>query len=194
MVDQAKSARNQVVANIVTTETIIVGTVDLPILSVPATGQAAFNVRLLDLLNNPRLGSVQADRIRDSVVLTAASILPPDGPPIAVAARELFVRPESIICAYEHDAARRPGDLAFNEKQPQRPERVVVITSNGLLLEGTFLGGANTLAAPKQKRFVALVDATLAQADRPQTRLVVPFIALNYDAIVAFNSGEGAVR
>ena len=193
MPEPAKDTRNQVVANFVTTDTIIMGTVHLPVVAMPAAGQATYNVRLLDLLNNPRLGSVQADRVRDSIVLTDVSLLPREGPGIQVG-RELFVRPESIICAYEHDAVRRAGDLAFNEKLLQRPERVVVVTSNGLHLEGTFVGGANTLAAPKQKRFLPLVDATLGHTDRPETRLAVPFLALNYDAIVAFSKGDGEVR
>ena len=48
--------------------------------------------------------------------------------------------------------------------------------------------------APRQKRFLPLVDATLGHTDRPETRLAVPFLALNYDAIVAFSKGEGEVR
>jgi hypothetical protein len=191
--EPAKEVRTSVVANIVTAETIIVGTIELPTVAVPSAGQSAYNVRLLDLLNNPRLGSVQADRVRDSIVLTDVSVLPKAGPGLQVAG-ELFVRPEGIICAYEHDAARQAGDLAFNEKMPQRPERVVVITSNGLYIQGTFLGGTNTLAAPKQKRFVPLIDARLGHTDRPHTRLAVPYMALNYDAIVAFSKGAGAVR
>ena len=180
-------AANSVIVNVVTTETIMLGTIALP--SVPA-GTLTHQVRLLDLLNNPRLGSLQTDRVRESIVLTEVYVLPKDGPRIEIA-RELFVRPETIICAYEHEGQRKPADVAFNPSLPQRPEQVVILTTNGLYLEGTFLGGVGTLAAPKQKRFVALVDAFLSHTDRLQIRLAVPFIAVNYDAIAAFTRGEG---
>ena len=193
MSEPAREDSHSVVVNIMTADTIIMGTVFLRTVAVPDAGQAAYNVRLLDILNNPRLGSAKADRVRDTIVLTDVSVLPREGAGLRIAGG-LHVRPESIVCAYESEAARQEGDLALNPKLSQRPERVAIVTNNGLLLEGTFVGGTNTLAAPKQKRFVALVDTTLGHIDRLKTRLAVPYMVLNFDAIVAFTKGAGEGR
>ncbi len=190
MGSQAQDGITSVVANVVMMETIILGTITIPSVAV---GSVTYHFRLLELLNNPRIGSRQTDRIRESIVLTDVYVLPKTGPKIAVA-RELFVRPESIICAYEYEGQRKPVEVDFNPSLSQKPERVVIVTTNGLQLEGTFLGGVGALAAPKQKRFLPLVDVVLSHTDQLTTRLSVPFVAVNNDAIAAFTPGEGEPR
>jgi hypothetical protein len=189
----APAGVTSVVANVVTAETVIVGAISLPSVQVPSlgAGRATYHFQLLELLNNPRLGSRQT--VRESIALTDVYVLPKSGPKIQIA-RELLVRPESIICAYEYEGERRPAAPDPHAGPAQRPERVVIITTNGLQIEGTFLGGLSTLAAPKQKRFVALLDATLGHTDQLEIRLAVPFIAVNYDEIVAFTQGEAEAR
>ena len=179
---------SSIVASVVTGESIVLGTVSLPTTNLPsAAGPATYHFRFLELLNNPRLASVQKGVIRESLPLTDVCILPRNGPRIPVA-QELLVRPESIVCAYEYEGQAQ--EVQYDPGLYHRPERVVIITVNGLRLEGTFLGGVSVLAAPKQKRFLPLVDATLSQTDDVGTRLLVPFIAVNNDAIAAFTQGS----
>jgi hypothetical protein len=181
---------SSIIANVVTGESIVLGTVELPAAHLPsaASGRATYHFQFLELLNNPRLASVQKGVIRESLVLTDVCILPRTGPRIPVA-RELLVRPESIVCAYEYEGQGQARAVDYDPGLYHRPEKVVIITTNGLRLEGTFLGGVGVLSAPRQKRFLPLVDATLGHTDEPGTRLPIPFIAVNHDAIAAFTQG-----
>jgi hypothetical protein len=179
----AAPAPESVIANIVTGESMILGTIRLPH---TAVGTVTYHFRFLELLNNPRLGGMQSDRLRDSLALTDVYVLPKQGPKISVA-QELFVRPESIVCAYEYEGERRPADtVKYDTNLYQKPERVVIVTVNGWRLDATFIGGVSALAAPAQKRFLPLLDVSLSHSDQPGTHLSVPFVALNNGAISAF--------
>ena len=178
----ASAAPESVIANIVTGESMILGTIRLPH---TAVGTVTYHFRFLELLNNPRLAGMQSDRLRDSVALTDVYVLPKKGPKISVA-QELFVRPESIVCAYEYEGERRPDAVEYDTKLYQKPEKVVIVTTNGWRLDGTFLGGVSALAGPTQKRFLPLLDVSLSHTDEPGSRLAVPFVALNNAAISAF--------
>ena len=173
---------DSVIANIVTGESMILGTIRLPH---TAVGTVTYHFRFLELLNNPRLGGMQSERLRDSLALVDVYVLPKKGPRLSVA-EELFVRPESIVCAYEYEGGRRPDAVQYDANLYQKPEKVVILTTNGWRLDGTFLGGVSALAAPINRRFLPLLDVSLSHTDKPTTRLSVPFVALNNGAISAF--------
>src|SRR6266508_2928586 len=86
----ATAPPDSVIANIVTGESMILGAIRLPH---TAVGSVTYHFRFLELLNNPRLGGMQSDRLRDSIALSDVYVLPKKGPRISVA-DELFVRPE----------------------------------------------------------------------------------------------------
>ncbi len=175
-----------VVAQVITNEAVFVGTVLLPV--VPGT---TAHFRFLELLNNPRLGAPPGGQ-RDSLALTGATILPRSGPAIPVAG-ELLVRPEAIVCAFEYEKHRRPADPRFFTTAVHRkPESVLIVTANGLRIEGWFGGGVTTLAAVHPKPFLPIVDASYAVIDNLETQLHTPFLAINHAAIVAFSKGDGA--
>lgn len=174
-----------VVAQIVTTEAVFVGTIVLP--GVP--GSIA-HFRFLELLNSPRLGAAHPGQARETLFLTGATILPRTGPAITVPG-ELQVRPEAIVCAFEYEKHQRAVDSRwYTSMVQQKPERVVMVTANGIRIEGLLAGGVGAIARPQTKRFLPVVDATYAVIDDVEIRLHTPFLAINHQSIVAFSKGE----
>ncbi len=182
MADNAEAG--SVVAQIVTAEAVFVGTIVLP--GVP--GSAA-HFRFLELLNNPRLGATHPGQARETLVVSGATILPRTGPAIAVPG-ELQIRPDAIVCAFEYEKHQRPVDPRwYGSMVQQKPERVVMVTINGIRIEGSLPGGAAALARPQTKRFLPVVDASYAVIDNLATRLLTPFLAVNHQMLVAFSAG-----
>ncbi|HLA78011.1 MAG TPA: hypothetical protein VJU18_10570 [Vicinamibacteria bacterium] len=176
-----------VVAQIVTAEAVFVGTIVLP--GVP--GSAA-HFRFLELLNNPRLGASHPGQARETLILTGATILPPTGPAISVPG-ELQVRPDAIVCAFEYEKHQRAVDPRWYASMvQQKPEPVVMVTVNGIRLEGLLAGGVAALARPQAKRFLPMVNATYAVIDNLATRLHTPFLAVNHQTVIAFSPGVEA--
>ena len=177
-------ARHSVMVSVVTRDTVFVADLELPALELAGS---TYHFRLLELLNNPRIGGLSQGLYQDSLRLENAYFLPEEGPRIAVAP-VLFVRPAHLVCAYEYASEGEPTGVEYDPRRFRRPERVVIALSNDMLIDGDVLGGVAALAAPHtQRRFIPVVGASLASSKKPQARLGLPFVAVNNEAIVAFS-------
>jgi hypothetical protein len=177
----------EILVNVVTPDTHFLGTITLPAM---ALGEAPYHFRLVELLNNPKLGLWLTGQQRESLPLRDVYVLPRNGARIPVA-EELFVRPENVVCAYEYgseDTVMAP--VQYNRSLYRKPEQVVILTTNGLLVDGEFLGGIATLAGAQKKRFFPLLGASLAPTSDVATQLCVPFLVVNNDAVVAFSTAS----
>lgn len=184
----ATDQQMRVLASVTTPSLTVVGEIQLPMIETPGT---SYHFRLLEMLNNPRLGMLLSGQQLGTVLLENATVIPEHGDVIQLS-RRLHLRPEHITYVLEYDSARRGVPLQYNPKQYSKTEQLSILTSNGARIEGTFLGGAALLASGTTKRFVAVSQATVQDLRIPGAKLPTPFAILNHETIVAFSACDPA--
>jgi len=177
----------RVLANVTTFDTTIVGEIVLPQAEIPGS---SYHFRLVELLNNPRLGLSLTGQLEETLAVDGAKVIPAQGEVVPIAGR-LHIRLEQIVHVFEYDSNRERTRVQCDPMRFRGAEMLSIIASGGTRIEGTFLGGSAVLASVAGKRFVAVSQATLQDLRHPDQRLQTPFIIVNRTAIVGFSALSG---
>lgn len=178
----------RVLASVVVPGATVIGEIALP-----STGhsQWSYHFRLLDLLNNPRLGFGANGSIGETIVFNEAKWIPAKGPTISIT-KQLHIRNEQIIELFEFDTNRPSEPLKYDPARFRNTQRLSVFTSNGMRIDGAFIGGVAFLASTAAKQFVAVSHATVQDVQKQDTFLNTPFVIIRRAAIIGFNSVDDA--
>jgi len=151
---------------------------------------SGFTIRLIEMLNNPKLSTNIYGRVMESLVIENAQVFPDHGLD-SYPEKLIYLRREKIICAFQFEERKRrqkPGyeSVTLEKKQHLKKERVMILTQNGLRIEGEYFKGTEELARHTAKPFFAVADAELGHGSFGKETLHTPFIVVNYDAVVGF--------
>lgn len=169
----------------------MIGNIVLPAFTKDISG---FGIRLVEMLNNPKLSTIIYGRVMESLILENVQVFPDSG--VKNYSEEfIYLRREKIICAFQYEEKirrQKPGYEAktLGEKQYLKKERVMIFTKNGLRIEGDYFKGTEDLSQQSTKPFFTIANAELGHGSFGDDTLHTPFIVVNYDAVIAFWSME----
>jgi len=173
-----------VLATVSTPSLTVVGDIRLPLVESPGT---SYHFRLLDLLNNPRLGMLISGQQAETILIENPILISEHGDTVLLGQR-LHVRPEHIAYILEYENPQPDTPLQYNPRQFPKEEQLSILTSTGTRINGTFLGGTGLLASGTTKRFLFFSRATVQDLRILGAQLHAPFVIVNHEAIVAFSS------